>query len=429
MCMLEVNFDGLVGPSHNYAGLSLGNIASATHAGSTSAPREAALQGLAKMRHMMALGLPQGLLLPHDRPDAAWLRRMGFAGSDLEVCRAAWAADPALFRNSFSASAMWTANAATVSPRPDSADGLTHLSVANLFHAASQHRGSADAAPAWRPVRQYARRQGPCPLPAPSAMRAPPTICASAPAMARRGWKSSSMARAPWAVSARQHRLAAEALVRKHHLHTRNALLARQSDEAIAAGAFHNDVVAVANETVLFTHEQAFAERDALYAAIHQRLPEAQIIEVPAARVSLADAIRSYLFNSQLVTLPEGGMLLLLPGEAREVPSVTAWLDELIASNGPIRQTQFMTLRESMRNGGGPACLRLRVALEESDIATLDQRFLLTEAKADALADLITRHWPERIAPDDIGNPDLWQQCWSARAALLDLLGFKAGDL
>ncbi|WP_174549197.1 N-succinylarginine dihydrolase, partial [Novosphingobium rosa] len=189
-------------------------------------------------------------------------------------------------------------------------------------------------------------------------------------------------------------------------------------------GAFHNDVVAVANETVLFTHEQAFAERDALYAAIHQRLPQAQIIEVPAARVSLADAIRSYLFNSQLITLPEGGMLLLLPGEAREVPSVTAWLDELIASNGPIRRTQFMTLRESMRNGGGPACLRLRVALDEADIATLDQRFLLTAAKADALADLITRHWPEHIAPEDIGNPDLWQQCWTARAALLTLLGF-----
>jgi len=429
--MLEVNFDGLVGPSHNYAGLSLGNIASAAHAGTVSAPREAALQGLAKMRHMMALGLPQGLLLPHDRPDADWLRRMGFTGDDMTVCRAAWKADPALFRNSFSASAMWTANAATVSPRPDSADGLTHLSVANL--ASMPHR-SIEAPQTQRQLGAlFARVPGVrvhAPLPAPFGDEGAANHMRLCAGHGAEGLEIFVHGAGPvGGFPARQHRLAAEALVRRHNLPGRNALLARQSDEAIAAGAFHNDVVAVANETVLFTHEQAFAERDALYAAIRQRLPEARIIEVPAARVSLADAIRSYLFNSQLVTLPEGGMLLLLPGEAREVPSVVAWLDEIIASNGPIRQTQFMTLRESMRNGGGPACLRLRVALEENEIAALDQRFLLTEARADALADLITHHWPEHITPDDIGNPDLWQQCWTARAALLNLLGFAKEEL
>lgn len=429
--MLEVNFDGLVGPSHNYAGLSLGNIASATHAGRTSAPREAALQGLAKMRQMMALGLPQGLLLPHDRPDADWLRSLGFTGDNHAVCRAAWAADPALFRNAFSASAMWTANAATVSPRPDTGDGLTHLSVANL--SSMPHR-SIEARQTRRQLTAlFAEMPGVkvhAPLPAPfgdegaaNHMR----LCASHGA---EGLEIFVHGAGPvGGFPARQHRTASQALVRRHALPQRNALLARQSDEAIAAGAFHNDVVAVANETVLFTHEHAFAERDALYAAIRQRLPEAQIIEVPTARVSLDDAIRSYLFNSQLVTLPEGGMLLLLPGEAREVPSVTAWLDELFGTNGPIRRTQFMTLRESMRNGGGPACLRLRVGLEEGELAAIDQRFLLTEAKADALADLIAHHWPEAIAPDDIGDPDLWQQCWGARTALLDLLGFKAGEL
>jgi succinylarginine dihydrolase len=82
-----------------------------------------------------------------------------------------------------------------------------------------------------------------------------------------------------------------------------------------------------------------------------------------------------------------------------------------------------------MRNGGGPACLRLRVVLEEAELAALDQRFLLDEARADALTALIERHWPEQIAPGDIGHPDLWQQCWSARKALHDLLGFGAGEL
>lgn len=427
--MIELNVDGLVGPSHNYAGLSLGNIASATHAGMVSAPREAALQGLAKMRRMMALGLPQGLLLPHDRPNATWLRRMGFAGDDMAVCQAAWQADPGLFRNAFSASAMWTANAATVTPRPDSVDARLHLSIANL--ASMPHR-SIEA-------EQTGRQLGTLFAKVPGAVVHPPLpaafgdegaanhmrLCAS---HGEEGLEIFVHGSGPaGGFPARQSATASQALVRRHGV--RHALLARQSDAAIAAGAFHNDVVAVANETVLFTHEQAFAERDALYAEIRQHLPEVQIIEVPTARVSLQEAITSYLFNSQLVTLGDGTMLLLLPGEAREVPSVMAWLEELIASNGPIRRLEFMTLRESMRNGGGPACLRLRIALEESEVAMLDQRFLLDEAKADALETLITRHWPEQIAPDDIGNPDLWRQCWTARSALLDLLGFHAEDL
>ena len=429
--MLEVNFDGLVGPSHNYAGLSLGNIASATHAGGVSAPRAAALQGLAKMRRMMALGLPQGLLLPHDRPDTAWLRRLGFAGDDMAVCQAAWQADPTLLRNAFSASPMWTANAATVSPRPDCGDGLTHLSVANL--SSMPHR-SLEPDQTQRQLRLlFARLPGVAvhgPVPASFGDEGAANHMRLCPSHGEAGLEIFVHgARPAGGFPARQHRIASEALVRRHNLALCHAILARQSDAAIAAGAFHNDVVAVANETVLFTHEQAFADREGLYAQIRQRLPEAVIIEVPASRVSLEDAIRSYLFNSQLVSLPGGGMLLLLPEEAREVPSVTAWLEALIAEGGPIRQVEFMALRESMRNGGGPACLRLRIVLEEAELAALDQRFMLDAAKCDALVDLVTRHWPERIAPEDIGNPDLWHQCRAARAALLDLLGFAPGEL
>jgi succinylarginine dihydrolase len=430
--MLEVNFDGLVGPSHNYAGLSLGNIASATHAGAVSAPRAAALQGLAKMRRMMALGLRQGLLLPHDRPDAGWLRRMGFAGGDdIAVCRAAWATDPALFRNAFSASAMWTANAATVSPRPDNADGLTHLSVANL--ASMPHR-SIEAEQTGRQLRLlFGGLAGVVvhdPLPACFGDEGAANHMRLSAGHGQPGLEIFVHGEGPvGGFPARQHRLAAQALARRHQLAPGRALLARQSDAAIGAGAFHNDVVAVANETVLLTHEHAFADRHGLYKQIRHHLPEAVIIEVPAARVSLNEAIRSYLFNSQLVTLPDGTMALVLPGEAREVPAVMEWLDELMATGGPIRQLDFMTLRESMRNGGGPACLRLRVALDESELAGLDQRFLLDEAKADALAALIERHWPEHIAPNQIGDPDLWRQCHGARAALLDLLGFGAQEL
>ena len=75
--LTEINFDGIIGPTHNYAGLSRGNIASASHAGDVSQPRAAALQGIEKMRHNLALGLPQGSIMPLDRPDEAWLETLG----------------------------------------------------------------------------------------------------------------------------------------------------------------------------------------------------------------------------------------------------------------------------------------------------------------------------------------------------------------
>jgi len=124
MAKTEINFDGIIGPNHNYAGLSLGNIASTRNLGRVSEPRAAALQGVAKMRANLALGLAQGFFVPLDRPNRGWLDSLGTTLA---------AADPPLRAAAYSASAMWAANAATVSPAPDCADGTCHLSVANLM--------------------------------------------------------------------------------------------------------------------------------------------------------------------------------------------------------------------------------------------------------------------------------------------------------
>jgi succinylarginine dihydrolase len=220
---------------------------------------------------------------------------------------------------------------------------------------------------------------------------------------------------------ARQNRRASEAVARRHGLDPTRTLFVAQSQAAIDAGAFHNDVVAVANESVIFAHEQAFAAPDALKADIARLMPGAHYVEVPASAVSLDDAVKSYLFNSQLVTVPDGSMALILPMESHDNRQVKAWLDSLVASNGPIRAVHFVQVRESMRNGGGPACLRLRVV---ADPETVDPRFLLDPAKADRLEALVTRHWPETIGPGDLGNPNLWEQAWAARKALLTELGF-----
>jgi succinylarginine dihydrolase len=216
---------------------------------------------------------------------------------------------------------------------------------------------------------------------------------------------------------ARQHTEASRAVARKHGV--RQALFVQQSEEAIAAGAFHNDVVAVANERVLFAHEQAFANRDAFYAELRAALPEVEIVEVPAAAISLADAIQSYLFNAQLVTLPSGEMALILPTEAQENLCVWNWLQTMIAGNGPIRHLIPVDVRQSMANGGGPACLRLRVVC---DPAAVDPRFLVEEAKLDRIAGTVAQHWPKAIAPEDLPNPALWADIKQARAALLTAL-------
>lgn len=420
MSLVEINFDGLIGPSHNYAGLSLGNVASAKNAGGVSRPRAAALQGLDKMRAAMALGLTQGVLLPLARPDAAALRALGFAGSDDDaVCAAAFAADPALFATTFSASSMWTANAATVSPAPDTGDGRCHLTVANLStmpHRSIEHRATeaqlrlAFAGPA------FAVHGA---VPAVFGDEGAANHMRMAPAHDATGVEIFVYGEAGGRFPARQNRRASEAVVRLHGLEPARTLFVQQATEAIDAGAFHNDVVAVANGNVLFCHELAFENAAEFYAALTAALPGAVIVEVPADAVSLADAISSYLFNSQLVSLPDATMALILPTEAQENPRVSAWLDALVSGNGPIRAVHFVAVRESMKNGGGPACLRLRVVADPGEV---DARFLLTGSRANRLAAVVAEHWPEAIAPADLANPALWRQCRAARVAVLRAL-------
>jgi len=134
MKQFEVNFDGLVGPTHNYAGLSFGNVASLNNANAKSSPKQAAKQGLAKAKALADMGMVQGVLAPQERPDIAALRRLGFTGSDARVLESAAKQSREIFLACCSASSMWTANAATVSPSADTADGRVHFTPANLTH-------------------------------------------------------------------------------------------------------------------------------------------------------------------------------------------------------------------------------------------------------------------------------------------------------
>ncbi len=408
--LVEINFDGIVGPSHNYAGLSLGNIASASHKGNASYPRAAALQGIAKMRGNLERGLAQGFLLPLPRPNFGLLRDLA-VGDDT---------NPALVAAAWSASSMWTANAATVSPAPDTGDGRCHLTPANLvtmLHRGQEWRDTqAQLKIAFGDQRHFAVHDA---VPssfgdegAANHMR----FCDSHDAP---GVEVFVYGRPGGRFPARQHEQASRAVARLHGLEPRRCVFIEQNPAAIEAGAFHNDVVAVANEKVLFTHDQAFADQIDAYEAIRAVFPDLHVVEVPESQVTLEEAIRTYLFNAQLVTLPTGEMALVVPSECQESASVWSWCERMLASNGPIRHVIPVDVRQSMANGGGPACLRLRVV---ADPATVDARFMLDEAKAERIEAVIAQMWPETIQPNEIGTEALAAKVIEAREALLAVL-------
>ena len=415
MPIREINFDGIIGPSHNYAGLSLGNLASTRNAGGVSRPRAAALQGLDKMRANLALGLVQGVFVPQPRPARNWL---GDLGTTIE------AAEPELAANAMSASAMWAANAATVSPAPDTADGKCHLTVANL--RTMPHRSHEWVATLAQLNVAFANPAFAVHGPVPAAFgdEGAANHMRLTAGHGEPGIELFVYGRTGGPYPARQHIEASKAVARLHGLDPARTLFIEQSEQAIAAGAFHNDVVAVANERVLFAHGEAFADRDGTLAAIERLMPGVEIVEVPDAEVPLADAIRSYLFNAQLVTTSDGTMTLVAPTECRDTPSVKAWIDRHLASNGAIRRVDYVDVRQSMANGGGPACLRLRVAC---DPALVDPRFLVEEAKLERIGGVIAAHWPEEIAPGKLQEPGLIAAVAEARQALLECLELELG--
>ena len=430
--LVEANFDGLIGPTHNYAGLSPGNLASHSNARQRSAPRQAALQGLEKMRFVAGLGLPQGFMLPHERPYLPTLQRLGFAGSPAQMLARAAREAPQALAMCASASPMWAANAATVSAARDSGDGRLQITPANLVsmpHRALEADFSARQLRRMFPDAQLFAHHEPVIGGAAygdegAANHSRLCSTASAPGVALFVYGRDALEAPVGRYPARQAREASAAIARAHGLDSARVVFARQGQRAIDAGAFHNDVVAVANGPLLFTHAAAFADPEGTYQALHKALDGAlQLIEVSDAQLPLETAVRAYLFNSQLLSLPRGqGMALVLPEESREEPEVYRYLQSLLADDNPIRALHFVDVRQSMRNGGGPACLRLRVPLTSAQLAAVDPAFLLDDERYLQLTDWVTRHYRDRLEPADLADPALLEETRRALDELTQLL-------
>ncbi len=434
MSTREFNFDGLVGPTHNYSGLSVGNLASQSNFGTVANPRNAALQGLAKMKALADRGFAQGVLPPHERPDIASLRAVGFSGSDVEVIQNAARQSPELLSGVMSAAAMWTANAATVSPSADCADGRVHFTAANLnnkFHRSIEHPVTSSILRAtFADPHHFVHHPA---LPATPGLgdegAANHTRFAAAAGgpgveMFVYGAKGLRPGRVgPKQYPARQTLEASQAVARLHGLHPDRCLFVQQNPAAIDAGVFHNDVIAVGHESLLLCHEEAFLGQDDVLMELGQMIGGSfQYIEVLNEDLSLADAVQSYLFNSQLLTLADGGMLLVVPQECRTTENVSRYLDQLVTGPSPIREVLSFDLRESMKNGGGPACLRLRVELTDEEAAAVNQAAMLDDHLYSTLTGWVQKHYRDQLADADLADPALITEGRTALDELTNIL-------
>ncbi|AZZ93553.1 N-succinylarginine dihydrolase [Hahella sp. KA22] len=435
MKAFEVNFDGLVGPTHNYSGLSYGNVASETNIRDVSNPREAAKQGLRKMKALHDMGFKQGVLLPQERPDIATLRRLGFTGSDREVLLQAAHQAPVFLGAVASASCMWTANAATVSPSADTTDGRVHFTAANLnakFHRSIEHPTTTRILQGiFNNDQHFAHHKA-----------LPPTSQFGDEGAANhtrfcKNYEDKGVelfvygrvafdenAPRPMKYPARQTLEACQAVARLHGLADSSVVYAQQNPAVIDQGVFHNDVIAVGNRNVLFYHEQAFVNTSQMLTELEAKLQGCLLkaVKVSDSEVSVADAVSSYLFNSQLLSLNDDDMMLVVPHECRDNPNVKAYLDDLVTRGGPIKRVEVFDLKQSMKNGGGPACLRLRVALTEAELAAVHPHVMMSDTLFDTLNAWVDKHYRDRISQQDLSDPQLLTECRTALDELTQLL-------
>lgn len=431
--MREYNFDGIVGLTHNYGGLSLGNVASMTHEGNASNPRAAALQGVAKMRELRDLGIGQAVLPPHERPRLSVLRRLGFQGSDEEVLASAHASAEHWPRLVSSAAAMWTANAATVAPSSDCEDGRLHVTPANLhelFHRAIEADVTHRVLRAiFADDSRFAVHE---PLPGggqfadEGAANHTRLFVKDRPALHLFAWGRSGLQRGdgPKRFPARQTREAFEAIARLHRLEPASCLFARQHPDGIDAGAFHTDVLAVGNGNFFMLHELAFADYEKLIDALREKLGDDLCIEVAEDdELPVKDAVAAYPFNSQVVTLPNGSMAIIAPEESRENERARRFLERVVQGNSPVTSIHYLDLRQSMNNGGGPACLRQRIPLTDEEVASIRASVFFTEELDRKLVAWVMRHYRERLLPSDLRDPLLHREGMAALDELTQLLG------
>lgn len=432
----EVNIDGLVGPTHHYGGLSFGNIASMRHATGISKPRQAALQGLKKMFFLMKLGLPQLVMPPQDRPRIQILRDIGFRGTEKEILEDAFRVAPDILSACYSSSSMWTANAATISPSIDSEDEIVHFTPSNLisnFHRTLEVQQTTRYLRTLFPDENYFVHHRPLISSAMFSDEGAANHTRFCPSYGRPGIQlfvyggdfredDKRIIDQPRHFPSRQSYHASQAVARLHQLNPDTVVFAKQSPQAIDEGVFHNDVISVGNQDFFMYHEGSFTDNDKV---IHELVLKARsrgfdlkTYCIKDRDLSIKEAVKTYLFNSQLITLRKDWMVLIAPKECEEHPRAQKVIQQMLYGDTPIQEVHYFDLRQSMRNGGGPACLRLRIVLNQKQFAAVHKGVIMTEKLYGELTDWVNRHYREKLLFKDLMDVELVQE---TRAAMEEL--------
>jgi succinylarginine dihydrolase len=218
------------------------------------------------------------------------------------------------------------------------------------------------------------------------------------------------------------------AIARLHGLNPDMTIFLEQSPEAIDMGVFHNDVICVTNEDVLLAHETAFQDFPSSLELIKEAYTKAFgkdlfPIVISQAELTLEEAVKTYLFNSQLITLPRGGMILIAPVEASENERPAGALERITKENNPIEEVLSVDIRQSMRNGGGPACLRLRVVMSDDEIGEIHQGIRMDMRSLETLEQWAKRNYRDRLDSGELGDPRLLVETRQALDELTGILG------
>lgn len=418
----EVNFDGLPGPTHLYGGLSDGNLASSSNKDLISNPRLAALQSLEKIKLLADLGFKQAILPPHQRPNYELLKINGFKGSRVEMIEQALKENPELVKSAFSSSFMWTANAATMTPALDSEDENTHVTIANLITNFHRSTEAFQTYKVFREVFDKTNIKLYPPLPrtvgdegAANYIRFAEEHGAPGVELLVYGYSLELNLAEPVNYAARQCLEASMAIVESHHLKVENTVLAQQNPEVIDAGVFHNDVISTGNLNFFFYHELAFVAQEEVIEELKEKYKDqtgSELIckQVLEKEISIEEAVDSYLFNSQIVG-DKDSMILLAPIECEENVKIFNYLNRLKEDSGnPVKEIHYMDLKQSMLNGGGPACLRLRLVLSEEDIKNSKQDIFYSEALYKKLKKSIETYYPDKLSFSDLADEKLLEQ-------------------
>lgn len=432
----EYNFDGLIGPTHNYAGLSFGNRASMKNKAQTSHPRAAALEGLEKMKFLMDRGFKQAILPPQERPDLNFLKELGFTGQKENLLQSVWKFSPSLLAACYSASSMWTANSAVVSPSADTKDNKVHFTPANLqshLHRSLEVKQTSAILKKLFPDPDYFIHHPPLPsLPALSDEGAANhnRFCFNYDSTGVEVFVYGRSGASPTGNTnifyPRQSKEASEIIALRHKLNPKKTVLAKQNPKTIDAGVFHNDVICTGDQNLCFYHELAFVNTKAVLKEIEEKLYPTPLIKIPVQTqdVSLNESVSSYLFNSQLLPIGKNQWMLLAPEECNHISSVRDYIKSLTQEN-VIKEVHFIPIRQSMQNGGGPACLRLRITLTEAEAQAVHGGVLLNQRLYEQLKSWIKKHYREQLKSKDLLDPLLIEESRNALDELSQLLQLK----